>query len=404
MTDYRTLLEHDRDRIGTASFTFDDVTRRRDGKRRRQRITAGVVGIAVFVAAAWIVRDVASLDRARTVPAASPTTEPTATPSTYSGPTYTLGPVTPKDIALGDAFSRAWVDGDGEGAAATFSAEGTFDGFPPAILPALHDWFRAGGWTFGDAACGVHGWDDRRGVVGCTFPYENDLTRGVGLRPQSMTVSFVTDSGGIKTAWFGAGGDFEYNLFGWPNENRGNDDLFGDLWDMFLGWLSSQHPDDFVHMYDADRGYPILDRTSIDLWRRHTAEFLALGPRPASFDDWLAKQGFEVQARRICVTRTDEFWATKKADDLHGRAFDAAMAETSAATLAELRALPLDTEADRATMAAFLPLAERWIQLFRQKAAGEGPTGDAAFFQRRDLQVSMSALIDGCLVSYGLSG
>jgi hypothetical protein len=34
-----------------------------DGKRRNQRIAAGVVGIAVFVAAVWIVATVRSLDR-----------------------------------------------------------------------------------------------------------------------------------------------------------------------------------------------------------------------------------------------------------------------------------------------------------------------------------------------------
>ena len=37
--------------------------RRRDRKRRNQRIAAGVVGIAAFVAAVWIATSVASLDR-----------------------------------------------------------------------------------------------------------------------------------------------------------------------------------------------------------------------------------------------------------------------------------------------------------------------------------------------------
>jgi hypothetical protein len=239
-------------------------------------------------------------------------------------------------------------------------------------------------------------------VVGCTFPFENDLTRALGLRPQSMTVSFVTDADGIKTAWFGAGGDFVYNMFGSPNEIREHGDLFGDVWDMFIEWLSSRYPDDFVRMYDADRGYPILDRDSIRLWKRHTDEFVALPP--GSFTDWLANQSFEAQARRICVTATNDFWARAEADDLHGRAFDAAMADISQETLAELRALPLATEADRGTMDAFVPLAERWIELFRQLAAGEGPTGDDAFFARRDLQVSMGTLVDGCLISYGLPG
>jgi hypothetical protein len=39
---------------------------RRDRKRRNQRIVAGVVGIAVFVAAVWIVTSVSSLDRSET--------------------------------------------------------------------------------------------------------------------------------------------------------------------------------------------------------------------------------------------------------------------------------------------------------------------------------------------------
>jgi hypothetical protein len=150
-------------------------------------------------------------------------------------------------------------------------------------------------------------------------------------------------------------------------------------------------------MYDADRRYPILDPASIDLWERYTGEFVALPP--GSFTEWLAKQDFEVQARRICVTKTDEFWATKRADDLHGRAFDSAMAEISEETLAELRALPLETEADRTTMDAFVPLAEQWIDLYRQLALGKDPTGEAVFFQRRDLQLAMWELIDGCLIT-----
>lgn len=61
---------------------FERLRRRRDHKRRNQRITAGVVGIAVFVAAVWIVRDVTSLD-------GSPTSVPGAgtTGQAETGPT-----------------------------------------------------------------------------------------------------------------------------------------------------------------------------------------------------------------------------------------------------------------------------------------------------------------------------
>jgi Tol biopolymer transport system component len=66
MTDYRNVLERDLARVGPAPFGFDAVARRRDRKRRNQRVAAGVVGIAVFVAAVWIVTSLGSLDRSQT--------------------------------------------------------------------------------------------------------------------------------------------------------------------------------------------------------------------------------------------------------------------------------------------------------------------------------------------------
>ena len=123
---------------------------------------------------------------------------------------------------------------------------------------------------------------------------------------------------------------------------------------------------------------------------------------PGSFTEWLANQSFEVRARRICLSNTKEFWETDGSGrDLHGRAFDAGLANVSEETLAELRAL-LRTEADRAAMDAFVPLAEQWIELWRQ-GGGRGPA-KAGFFERRDLQISMGSVIDGCLISYGLLG
>ena len=57
---------------------FDDLLRRRDRRRRNQRIAAGVVGIAVFVAAVWIVTSGGAFNR--TQPAIQPTPSPTAIP------------------------------------------------------------------------------------------------------------------------------------------------------------------------------------------------------------------------------------------------------------------------------------------------------------------------------------
>jgi hypothetical protein len=92
MTDYRNVLERDLARVGPAPFGLDDVARRRDRKRRNQRIAAGVVGIAVFVAAVWIVTSVGSFDRTQTsaVPGGSET-----------GPTETGPSVAPDPDAEG---------------------------------------------------------------------------------------------------------------------------------------------------------------------------------------------------------------------------------------------------------------------------------------------------------------
>ena len=53
-------------RIPIPEPAYERMLRRRDRKRRNQRMAAGVVGIAVFVAAVWIVTSGLSLDRSET--------------------------------------------------------------------------------------------------------------------------------------------------------------------------------------------------------------------------------------------------------------------------------------------------------------------------------------------------
>jgi hypothetical protein len=71
--------------------SFEAFLRRRDRKRRNQRIAAGVVGIAVFVVAVWIVMSVGSFDRTQT-PAVPGGAE---TGPEVSGPTSTDPSVAP---------------------------------------------------------------------------------------------------------------------------------------------------------------------------------------------------------------------------------------------------------------------------------------------------------------------
>ena len=47
MSDYRSVLERDLDRIGPAPFALPDVARRRERRRRQRRIAASVVALAI---------------------------------------------------------------------------------------------------------------------------------------------------------------------------------------------------------------------------------------------------------------------------------------------------------------------------------------------------------------------
>ena len=115
MADLRTLVRDEMERSGSPSYSFDDLGRRRDRKRRNQRIAAGVVGIAVFVAAVWILREATSLDGTRTVvPGGSGTTQPTE--SAPSGGVLSPGQpdVVRQRPCSGDARSRMELTQVGE--------------------------------------------------------------------------------------------------------------------------------------------------------------------------------------------------------------------------------------------------------------------------------------------------
>ena len=106
MSDPRSLLERESRRFIQPDGAFERLVRRRDRKRRKQRIAAGVVGIAVFVAASLVVTSVGSLDRSETsvVPGGDVTgpaeTGPTETGPAETGPMVAVGPVPKTDYLL----------------------------------------------------------------------------------------------------------------------------------------------------------------------------------------------------------------------------------------------------------------------------------------------------------------
>lgn len=159
-------------------------------------------------------------------------------------------------------------------------------------------------------------------------------------------------------------------LFASPNPTR--IDAFGAIWDMVIDQLSRRSPDDFERMYDSDRGYPLLDVVSIELWERYTDELVRSPAALArSLDGWLDRQELDVAARWICQRATDrapvppqrlrEVRQTPPSDF-------SMLARIEEATLAELRALSVAGN-ERTRMEAFVPVAERMIELHRQMTA-----------------------------------
>jgi hypothetical protein len=83
-------VERAAERFKAPDGALERLIRRRDRKRRNQRIAAGVVGIAVFVAAIWIVTSGLSLDRSeKSVAPAGEVTRPAETGPAETGPAET---------------------------------------------------------------------------------------------------------------------------------------------------------------------------------------------------------------------------------------------------------------------------------------------------------------------------
>jgi WD40 repeat protein len=81
MNEYRSVLERAGSNFAPLDLELESILRRRDRKRRNQRIAAGVVGIAVFVAAVWVVTTGGSFNRTQ-----QPAMQPTPTPPAGTAP------------------------------------------------------------------------------------------------------------------------------------------------------------------------------------------------------------------------------------------------------------------------------------------------------------------------------
>ena len=103
MTEYTKLIERLGERYGVPDLSTDQLLNRRDRKRRNQRVAAGVVGFAIFLAAVWIVTTGGPFDRGQT-PATSGGTGPSIGVSTTPEVDYVIdlntGELTPLPEAI----------------------------------------------------------------------------------------------------------------------------------------------------------------------------------------------------------------------------------------------------------------------------------------------------------------
>jgi hypothetical protein len=118
VTEYRSVLERAGSNAPPPDLQLERILRRRDRKRRNQRIAAGVVGIAIFVAAVWIVTSGGPFDRAQTPATPGPTVPSPSTRVGFIGvPPEGARPSTPErgELVLSYWSSpfRMWVYADG---------------------------------------------------------------------------------------------------------------------------------------------------------------------------------------------------------------------------------------------------------------------------------------------------
>ena len=260
MAELRTLVRQEMERAGSPSYSFDDLGRRRDRKRRNQRIAAGVVGIAVFVAAIWVVTTAGSFDR--TTPADKPTVNPDAVA---------------EEVALGflDAYAAfdaqkamAYVADDADIRGVLNTCQGRPGGCPPDVhqVPANTEGLslklsllQAVGYEQTVTSCEAAAFGSDTSVI-CDYVFHALGSDQTGRGPFSgNSYVFTVRDGAIVRA----------------GEARNLDKFDRRMWRPFAQWVSSTYPEDAAVMYlEGTRYVARASLESIRLWEQHTRDYV----------------------------------------------------------------------------------------------------------------------------------
>jgi hypothetical protein len=249
MSDPRSLLERESRRFIQSGGAFERLAERRDRKRRNQRITAGVVGIAVFVAAVWIVTTAGSFDRT-TTPADEPTVNPTDTA---------------KEVALGfldayaaydaqEAMTFVADDADLTGVLATHQVPANTEG-----LSVKLSLLQAVGYEQTVTSCEAASFGSDMSVI-CDYVFHALGSDQIGRGPfGGNSYVFTIRDGAIVRA----------------GEAWNTDKFDRQMWLPFAEWVSSMYPKDAAVMYlDGPRHVARFSPESIRLWEQHTRDYV----------------------------------------------------------------------------------------------------------------------------------
>lgn len=248
MDEYRSLLERAGSNFPPLDLEPETILRSRDRKRRNQRIAAGVVGIAVFVAAVWIVTSGASPDRSQ-----RPANEQ---PSTVNRTDAAM------DVARG--FLAAYGANDPEVAMTYASDDADLNERSLSLELALLDAQRV---QLTIRSCQAVPFGSATSVV-CRFDFQALASDELGLGPfeGGAFVFTVRDGKIVQFASIG-------NLRRFDAQMRGP----------FAQWVAATYPKDFEVMYGRSipqlpsgfarvRGRPTEE--SIRLWRLRIPQYV----------------------------------------------------------------------------------------------------------------------------------
>ncbi len=303
----------------------------------------------------------------------------------FNGQMVAVDPASPEAVA--ESFMEAWTAGDGEAVAALFGAVGTFENsmhLEPEMLSALHDWYRALGWEFGNQACITMDTEGGDGSTArCQFTFENDVTRALGWAPLTDEFQFEIVGGEITNARFG----FTY-AYGYRH-----------IWHVFRSWVVRNHPEDISEMYvQYLYSYPLLDQASTALWERYTEEFLDSAEALAAVGERYPMAEYLARAHAICARASLELEATVglfpgDADPGLTR-WSATAAQFAEQALAELQQLTTPERMSQWRLQRFYEDSEELIELLRGLAAGKQATSDVFWAARQHVDLGV-----GCPVS-----